>query len=401
MVDNSWRDRERHRISSGEYSKPIWIQDANLFRDVNTAIDKKAVHTTEIRYHFAHVSVKNPAMIAYTENDTKGQADRQTPIKVGRYLNRFSEGLCEDRVREVVEAHNACFDFGEMEVATTPEDIVSVYTNGPNSCMSHSVSEFSSHIHPTHVYGAGDLGVAYIGGLAKPRARVLVHLKTKVYSTIYGDSARLQAVLQKSGYKPDEGCDGFEGSKVLKIQAKHHEDRWVMPYFDNDYGASYSKCGEYFVMSHECNHSSAQCTNGLDDDVGWCCNYCEDWQNEGDEEYYGEDVGTICYRCYEEHYFYCECCDETRHNEDSVIMNYYRWVNTDKRKPNGEGFIQERVQADITYCRSCADDHYLCEPCNDWYIEAELSETDEEYRCEKCHEEHLTETKEETKEGDE
>ena len=396
MVDTSWIDRERHRYTSGEYSKPIWIQDADDFRDV-----EQAMLIDETRYHFAHVSMNNPAMLAYTENPTKGEADRQTPIKVGRYLNRFTKGLTEDRIRQVVETHNACFDFGEMEVATTPEDIVSAYTNGPNSCMSHTVSEFSSHIHPTHVYGAGDLGVAYIGGLAKPRARVLVHLKTKVYSTIYGDSARLHAVLAKSGYKPDEKCDGFEGAKILKIKAKNHEDRWVMPYFDNDYGAGYSKCGEYFIMSNSGDHSNAQQTHGLCDESGWCCNYCEDWQEEGDEEHYAESVGTICYRCYEEHYFYCEGCDETHHNDDHVQIYYYRSVNTDKPKPNGEGLIQTRRQEYITYCRTCADDHYFCEPCSEWYIEAELSEHDEEYRCEKCHEEHLTETKEETKESEE
>ena len=396
MVDTSWIDRENHRMGSGEYSKPIWVQDD--MRDI-----MNAMLIDETRYHFAHVSINNPAMLAYTENPTKGEADRQTPIKVGRYLNRFTKGLTEDRIRQVVEAHNACFDFGEMEVATESKDIVSVYTNGPSSCMSHGVDNFSSHIHPTHVYGAGDLGVAYIGGMAKPRARVLGHLKTKVYSTIYGDSARLQAVLQKSGYVPDKECDGFEGAKILKIPSKQFDDRYVMPYLDNDYGTSYSKCGEYFVMSHHCDHSSAQYTHGLDDETGWCCNYCEDWQEEGDEEYYADDIGTICYSCYENHYFYCEGCDSTQHNDDYVQIHYYQMVTTTIPIPKskGGGFVRERRRYSTSYCASCADEHYFCDPCNDWYMEAECDEHDNVYRCESCHEEHLTETKEETKESEE
>ena len=71
-----WVDRERNRMGDGSYSKPIWIQEGMS--------DVQAAMLVEARYHFTHVSLNNPSMLAYTENPAKGEADRQTPIKVGR-----------------------------------------------------------------------------------------------------------------------------------------------------------------------------------------------------------------------------------------------------------------------------------------------------------------------------
>ena len=114
--------------------------------------------------------------------------------------------------------------------------------------MSHSPTHFSSSQHPTVVYGSGDLGIAYIGGLAKPRGRALVYLKKKVYSTIYGDVARLKSILDKSGYKPDKGSD-FEGAKVKLVRCENNIDGYIMPYLDNEYGVKYSKDRDHFIVT--------------------------------------------------------------------------------------------------------------------------------------------------------
>ena len=387
-----WVARERTKMGDGSYSKPIWVQDGG-FGDV---IDAMLV---EARYHFPHVSLNNPSMLAYTENPAKGEADRQTPIKVGRYLNRFTKGLTENRIREVVEAHNACFDTGELEVATTSKDIVQVYMNGPNSCMSHHTENFSSSEHPTVVYGSGDLGIAYIGGLAKPRARALVYLKKKVYSTIYGDIARLKSILDKSGYKEDTGAD-FEGAKVNKINCKRNPDFYVMPYLDNDYGVAYAKdkdgtsLNTHFVMSHSPDYC-AQYTHGLHEECGWWCGWCEEMQNEGDDCVYTENAGDVCWSCYENDFFTCEDCDEVMHNDEWRTVNYFRTrqVTTDKLDPKTNTYIvrQERIRDERGVCSCCTDNYQYCESCDEVFEECTNSEEDDGYRCEDCHTEHEAE----------
>jgi len=370
---DEWKSREISRFRSGEYSRPVWD---NKDEDWDSFVDVRVAFTEQSKHHYAHVSLNNQAMLAYTENDTKGKADRQTPIKVGRYLNRFTEGLSEDRIREVVEAHNACFDFGELEIADTSSKIVAVYRNGPNSCMSHDIDSFTSHIHPTSVYGSGDLGVAYIGGIAKPRARVLVHLEKKIYSTIYGDSARLKAVLTKSGYEPDKDCVGFEGAKIMKIPSPTYDDLHVLPYIDNDYGVSMSNCRKHFVMSQNPDYSCAQHTHGLCNEAGWWCNYCESHQEtDEDDSYYVDDLGSICQCCYEDNYFYCEHCDTTHHNDDYQEVYCFRTTREGKR-----------VEDSYSCCYDCANEnHYYCEDCNKYFDEGNTSETDEMVRCEACH----------------
>ena len=389
----AWVMRERDRINTDVYSKPIWYLERNGFDDVLNAMQE------ETRYHFTHVSVNNPSMLAYTENPTKGEADRQTPIKVGRYLNRFTKGLSEDRIRQVVEAHNACFDTGELEIAITSKEIVQVYTNGPNSCMSHDISHFSSSEHPTTVYGSGDLGIAYIGGLAKPRGRALVYLKKKVYSTIYGDVARLKSILDKSGYKEDTGAD-FEGAKINKISCKRNPDFYVMPYLDNDYGVAYAKdkdgtsLNTHFVMSHSPDYCG-QYTHGLNDENGWYCGWCDEMQNEGEDSVYTENSGDICWHCYENDWFTCEECDEVMHNDEWRMVFYFRTrtVNTSERDPKTKEYLTrtERVREERGICSCCTDNVHFCESCEEHFDECTHSEEDDIYRCEDCHTEHEAE----------
>ena len=382
--DSIWITRERDRFLSNEYSKPIWFDDDD-FVDVLGAFIRPDTDN-----HFVHVSLNNPSMLAYTENSAKGHADRQTPIKVGRYLNRFTKGLTEDRIREVVEAHNACFDTGALEIATTSDDIVQVYTNGPSSCMSYSPSHFSSSQHPTVVYGSGDLGIAYIGGLAKPRGRALVYLKKKVYSTIYGDVARLKSILDKSGYKPDKGSD-FEGAKVKLVRCENNIDGYIMPYLDNEYGVKYSSDRDHFVMTHSYDYC-AQYTHGLHEECGWWCAWCEESQCEGDDHVYVDGTGDICWHCYENYFMTCEECSEVIHQDNmrEVIRFFTRTITTTEQDPKTKRYLTrtERGTESLWVCDCCTDNHYYCESCDQWFEEGTYSEEDEMCRCEDCNSEH-------------
>ena len=83
MPDNEWIDRERARFETGHYKRPGWIDEGAALPSFHVAVgDPRALH-------FAHVSREDSSLIAYTESEEKGRADKKRQIKPGRYLEKF------------------------------------------------------------------------------------------------------------------------------------------------------------------------------------------------------------------------------------------------------------------------------------------------------------------------
>src|SRR5690606_21500489 len=100
---------------------------------------------------------------AYTPSEDFGMQDRQVRMMPGRYLKKyFSDVLSPEDIQYWALEWANRFAPVDMEIATTPDEIEYVYTNGPRSCMSYDPSEYSSSCHPVRVYGNSDLAVAYI-----------------------------------------------------------------------------------------------------------------------------------------------------------------------------------------------------------------------------------------------
>lgn len=122
---------------------------------------------------------------------------------------------------------------GAVKFATTPEEIVEVYANGPESCM--------QGMEAVEVYGAGDFAIAYMEDAASGEyaSRALVNQKTKVFGRIYPDDSdlgpQLESELRALGYASlEEKGDGFEGARFLKIPTDDDDEYFgfKMPYLD-------------------------------------------------------------------------------------------------------------------------------------------------------------------------
>jgi hypothetical protein len=145
-VSVDWRARERERMRDGTY---LPIPDVWL----NTNWWYLATHETarwddaKLQYvdiparlgdHFAHPSTAKDCMIAFTEDDAKGQQDRQTRLTPGRYLTRyFGDVLTSSEIAKFAALYCAQFEDIELKVTQDADEIERVYTNGPSSCMSH------------------------------------------------------------------------------------------------------------------------------------------------------------------------------------------------------------------------------------------------------------------------
>ena len=341
--DDAWIAREQARFDDGTYKPLPWADEP--------------WHKPLL---FGHPSLDKPAMLSYTPDAEHGRDDRQLRVRPGRYLEKIG---CPD-VRHWCSIYSAAFEENKLKFAENADDIETVYRNGPSSCMSHSLSDYSGHVHPVRVYAAGDITLAYIG---EPEdhavtARALVWREKMVHSNIYGDSGRLQPLLENAGFS----LGTFSGARLLKIENTLGEG-WIMPYLDRISGVD--DCGDYFEITHHGDYA-ADTTSGV---INASCERCYECGDIVDEDCAtcDDDGNYWCENCWSENHFYCEKCNESYH--DNV-------THTDV---DGE-----------TWCEACLERYALCcYECSEYISKrhGEYVRCDNEVYCSDCTHRHLTE----------
>jgi hypothetical protein len=260
-----WKNRELQRLTDGVYQPLPWV---------NTAWWANALLKAPVGDHYAHVSKKHPGRVAYTESDAKGLADIQTPMKAGRYLQKFCGFLSSSDIAYWSASFSRMFENNLLQFATSREDIIDVYRRGPVSCMSHYADQYRSKpYHPTEVYASGDVAVAYMERDGRVTARCVCCPRLKSFDRVYGDYDRLMPLLVAEGYRQDS----IAGARLLKIK---HKGGFVMPYLDC--GVPVRDMGDHFVIermewrdeppSHAYGYRHRVLVNGKDTDFFDTCN---------------------------------------------------------------------------------------------------------------------------------
>ncbi len=193
----TWQLREELRFASGHYKPLPW---ANKLKPIEG--------------HYAHISVKDPNLVAYTESREKGERDIQAPMKPGRYLKQFYPDLSASEITALQALLGTATD---VKFATDPDEIEKIYSEGPTSCMAGPNAGMGSQVsgHPARCYGGGDLAVAYLTNKkGQCNARSVVWPEKKLYYLVYGDS-RLTNRLQELGYRAG-GSWCFQGAKLKR-----------------------------------------------------------------------------------------------------------------------------------------------------------------------------------------
>lgn len=84
---SAWHSNN-HKFHTGEWQHPVWAQEVWYVEHPLTAM------------HQCHSSVKDPALVAYTQSASKLVRDIQTPMKPGRYLSTyFSDVLSSEQIK--------------------------------------------------------------------------------------------------------------------------------------------------------------------------------------------------------------------------------------------------------------------------------------------------------------
>lgn len=323
--ENLWVVRESMRYMAGVYAKPGCT---NLLRGVRS----------ELWWHFPHVSLEEPDMIAYTPSHEYGKRDRQVRLKVGRYLTKyFANVLTPEQIR-------ACTSMCKTRVirwAVSADDMVYVYENGPSSCMGGGDDDFGG-THPVRAYATGDFKLAYLTSGEEDGAPILargfVHESTKKWVRMYGDDGQVLAdMLCELGYGRSSTWSGCELAKVTN----RHGD-FVFPYIDG--GAQYVyDNGHKFVITRDEEDAEWLCNNtdGSADEVDrsglTTCPECGDDEVDEDElvcvgrfeDYY------VCPRCVDHHYTFARISSWGR-------WDSYRYLRNDETvEIDGETYVRD------------------------------------------------------------
>lgn len=394
MAGWTWKHREANRLRNGTYQRLPFDQEGWYRRGPGP------------KEHYAHISKEDSSKIAFTENEKKGKKDLQVRLRPGRYLKRFyGDILNEDQIRDYATQITSKKKDSEFKIAMTPDEIEHVYRNGPDSCMSYGLSSFDSDIHPVRIYGAGDLGVAYLERQGRITSRVLCWPEKKKYSRIYGDSVRLSAELHERGYIQQvdkySSSSAFTGARLLKIeQRRFRRNNFVVPYVD--YHRTMKEDGDYLVL---CDDGPLPCgqTNGLtpvcrgvrcpgcsefsedtfvsphDIDAEWCPDCIENrtWRCYNCKErcggprafnLNGSSRRPVCVPCSEE-FFQCVTCN-THSSRDVGETILIRDMNTD------EIIVKEM-------CNGCIGINYKLAWCE--YFHIDVNEETSDCGCNTCH----------------
>lgn len=246
----TWIERETWRMESeGGYQQPVWVNERWWVRNSH-------IH----RRHFTHISLEDPTMVAYTEDDRKGEADRQTRLRPGRYLKKFFGHILSHQEIEFYSQWMATGarpprwqDLGDVKITNNDPDMVEdVYRNGPQSCMTDTSA--------VRVYSGGDLELAYLErspsmptGVRRFVARAIVWPEKKAFGRVYPSpdnyhrdgyedreaaeevSQHLINQLRRMGYTSiGEQRDCLHGAKIPMYYVG--DGAFAMPYIDSGYG---------------------------------------------------------------------------------------------------------------------------------------------------------------------
>jgi hypothetical protein len=370
---SDWKERERTKLIDGTYRPVPW--EGSWWWDEATITGGVAAN------HFAHRATSDETLIAFTENDAKGEADRQTSLKPGRYLKRFFGSTMSDP--EIAKAAALFNSKGyELKFAETAADFRSVYENGPASCMADGADCYEAEgRHPVEVYAAGDLKLAY---LVDPEGKITARSLTfnGKHSRVYGDEYRFTDYAKRAGIVPGD----LVGAKMAKVEISRN--CYIMPYVD---WHGVEDCGDHFEIVSEGDgdvNPHSTCGHAY---ISRCrCESCERRLND-DDAYSTEGGETYCSDCYHDAFTSCDRCSREVVRDEAIEVSGNYWCErcADRYSQTCESCetqqTEDRVQEDINgnyICEACGEN---CLTCND---SGNIIPDGDTCECEACADEH-------------
>ena len=296
-----WLFREAYRFSNGNYTPALLVSQLYRIAESNGGNDELASRIQSLWWHFPHISIEEPSMVAYTPNPEYGVRDRQVRTKVGRYLQQFyGDLITQENIRSMANGV-------KQLILEFDSDIRAAYLrcarDGVSSCMTHAVSSYSTRgdYHPVDVYQTGDFKVALLHDTFNNEiaGRSLVHEPTMTFVRCYGrEATTLRDRLIEADYSEQDEWEN--GIRLLLIRDDH--DKVVVPYMDGrtqSASIEYLDGKEWLVVDCGGDVDMSTTCGIWEEEESQYCDACQD-NVQCDEEtmeyssYHGMHIGPCC-----------------------------------------------------------------------------------------------------------
>jgi len=271
----------------------------------------------ELCAQWPHVSKTDPTKVAFTQDESKGVADRQTVTNFGRYVRKFySPAIISDHELRDIAAR---LKPDEMRFVTDGAEIYRAVIHGPISCMSKESEWADYDEHPYRVYDpelGWQLAVRYgPTGDVLGRCWVYDNAKRKGFVRSYkkcprGGYSHSDEVLE--AWLTEQGIEKVRGWHRVNAQIKiigAGNGQLVAPYLDGE--SQYVDEDGYITTESDDTYECCR-TDGYSDEQGGGheCAHCGaihrqyTYENEGIHVGWHSDswVGPCCDHNYTEVY---------------------------------------------------------------------------------------------------
>ena len=353
---------------------PININDkfasASAFRSMN-------------RLHNLHISVDNPAQVAYYPTVRHMREGREVRTKLGKYLNNYASVFCltESDIKNMAEKHSANlasrngWTVGFIE-KDDPDGWVRTYSSDKvTSCMA---GEKAVRVYANE-HSVVRLAYVFDGNEVVARCIVRdgsdddggVNGYIRVYPDAngYAEGRFLLDYLKANGYENQTNLDG------VILQAIPHGSTYVCPYLDSGNNGEQNVGtltinGTWFLRVGDGEYEATN-TNGYAEDGNQCeCTACGDSGTEDDMTYIESADGHVCDDCRENDYTYayghryeeyfpaddCVCVGDNYYLIDTLAYHDIFWCEESEQYLHGDdmehttrGFIDRELCTNLDH----------------------------------------------------
>lgn len=321
----------------------------------------------EMILEYPHTADTDATKIAFTENEAKGVADRQTVTTLGKYIKRHAPTMPDHVLRDMV-----MLSVAEVVLVHTLQEMIDAVQNGPKSCM-----QGGFRTHPYSVYDpqyGWHMAIRREAGDIVGRCLCLTHGERKLFVRSYRTN--------ENGYShSDEGMNAW-----LEERGYIHADGWpngaqlaaiwdggdlVMPYIDGN-NSRCNSCSDYLIMD-DCGDYDGDNTNGHASGAGGVsCADCGDNFDEEDGTYIG----------YHEDHHVCDDCAGGYTYAYGRNGNQYYVPDDDTVYVNGENYHTDYLDRNGIVYSEFAGEYYPQDECTqldgsgDWVHNDDIHRSD-------------------------
>jgi hypothetical protein len=278
-----------------------------------------------------------PWRVSYVGRPEAPQGKRRNVIDITRYLAKYYE-ITSDKARDMFR--RVMGETLELHHCDKPETFAKLYIECKVSfsCMAKDFPSLPCH--PATVYGAGDIGIAWLYCTVSQQAiaRAVYNKRAKAYPRVYGTREGMESLherLKREGFTHDDNA--LEGCRLSKIATR---GGFVMPYLDGI--QTVADDGNHWTICEDGSDGEADQTNGMmRGGSRYTCDNCGDRMNQDECHHVNGD--TWCESCYESNTFYCEYYDESYPESDGCVP-----VNT--RRGNTQIWSQDAADNHAFHC---------------------------------------------------